>query len=132
MTHYALQHVPPLYIELKKIYRQKDDMFINILNHIRNNCCTTTDLELLHQHYNPTFSLEKKKNFITLTSHNYKADLINQAELNKLPGKLYKYQAEIAASLMKDLIPAEKELQLKKGAQIMFIKNDKGENQKIL
>lgn len=127
----CLQHAPPLYIELKKIYRQKDDMFINILNNIRNNCCTSNDLDILHQHYNPTFSPGKEEKFITLTSHNSKADFINQQELNKLPGKLYKYEAEISGEFNERSFPAEKELQLKLGAQIMFLRNDKGEIRKF-
>jgi GTPase SAR1 family protein len=98
----ALQIVPPLYIELKKIYRQKDDCFIRLLNNIRNNCCTTADLQLLHTYYNPGFSPLKEDNYITLTSHNNKADSINQQELEKLPGKTYTYQAQISGSFMKD------------------------------
>ncbi|GEO12065.1 helix-turn-helix domain-containing protein [Segetibacter aerophilus] len=127
----VLQHVPPLFIELKKIYRQKDNVFINILNNIRNNCCTTEDLEVLHQHYNPDFAPTKKDNYITLCSHNYKADEINQRELEKLPGKLYSYNAKVTGEFYERSYPVEKQLQLKQGAQIMFIKNDKGEVRKF-
>ncbi|MCW3109198.1 MAG: helicase, partial [Segetibacter sp.] len=127
----VLQYVPPLFIELKKIYRQKDDIFINILNNIRNNCCTSNDLEVLHHHYNPEFSPSKEDNYITLCSHNYKADEINQRELEKLPGKLYTYEAKITGEFYERSYPAEKQLQLKQGAQIMFIKNDKGEIRKF-
>ncbi|MDB5248774.1 MAG: helicase [Segetibacter sp.] len=127
----VVNYVPPVYIELKKIYRQKDDAFINILNHIRNNCCTPGDLELLHRHYNPSFSPAKEDNYITLTSHNYRADSINQTELNKLPGKIYTYAAKISGEFYERSYPVEKELQLKQGAQVMFIKNDKGENRKF-
>ncbi|MGI8633811.1 MAG: ATP-dependent DNA helicase, partial [Segetibacter sp.] len=127
----VLQYVSPPFIELKKIYRQKDDVFINILNNIRNNCCTAYDLEVLHQHYHPEFSPRKAENYITLCSHNYKADEINQRELNKLPGKLYTYDAKITGEFYERSYPAEKQLQLKQGAQIMFIKNDKGEVRKF-
>ncbi|MCW3079993.1 helix-turn-helix domain-containing protein [Segetibacter sp.] len=123
----VLQYVPPLYIELKKIYRQKDDVFINILNNIRNNCCTSKDLEILHQQYDPGFAPRKEDNYITLCSHNYKADEINQRELDKLPGKVYSYDAKITGEFYERSYPAEKQLQLKQGAQIMFIKNDKGD-----
>lgn len=123
----ALRQTPPLYIELKKIYRQKDDVFINILNNIRNNCCTPYDLEHLHQHYNPLFQPRKEENYITLTSHNAKADTINQIELNNLSGKIYFYQADITGEFYDRSFPADKELRLKVGAQVMFIKNDKGE-----
>ncbi len=127
----VLQHAPPVFIELKKIYRQKDDVFINILNNIRNNCCTDDDLQLLHQYYNPAFLPQKEEKFITLTSHNSKADLINSRELEKLPGKIYNYEAEISGEFYEKSFPAEKVLQLKKDAQIMFIRNDKGENRRF-
>ena len=127
----VLQYIPPLFIELKKIYRQKDDVFINILNNIRNNCCTAKDLEALHYHYDPHFSPAKEDNYITLCSHNYKADEINKRELEKLPGKLYTYDAKITGEFYERSYPAEKQLQLKQGAQIMFIKNDKGEIRKF-
>jgi len=127
----VLNHVPPLFIELKKIYRQKDDSFIKILNNIRNNCCTADDLQQLHQYYNPAFLSEKDENYITLTSHNNKADIINQRELAKLGGRMYTYNAKITGEFYEKSYPAEKVLQLKKGAQIMFIKNDKGENRKF-
>ncbi len=128
---HALHQAPPLYIELKKIYRQKDDVFISILNNIRNNCCTASDLQLLHQYYNPTFLPRKEEKYITLTSHNNKADLINRRELEKLPGKTYTYQAEIAGEFYEKTFPAEEVLQLKKDAQVMFIRNDKGENRRF-
>ena len=127
----ALHQAPPLFIELKKIYRQKGDTFINILNNIRNNCCTDNDLQLLHENYNPAFSPQKDEKYITLTSHNSKADAINRRELEKLPGKAYTYEAEISGEFYEKSFPAEKVLQLKKGAQIMFIRNDKGENRKF-
>lgn len=127
----VLAHVPPLFIELKKIYRQKDEVFINLLNNIRNNCCSARDLEILHHQFNPDFVAAKKENYITLCSHNYKADAINQHELNNLPGKLYTYEATITGEFYEKSYPAEKQLQLKNGAQIMFIKNDKGENRKF-
>ena len=123
----ALLTAPPLYIELKKMYRQKDDVFINILNNVRNNCCTTEDLERLHQQYDSTFTPSKKESYITLTSHNVRADTINQNELNKLSGKSFIYNAQITGEFYDRSFPAEKELRLKVGAQIMFIKNDKGE-----
>lgn len=127
----VLNHVPPLFIELKKIYRQKDDSFIKILNNIRNNCCTPDDLKQLRQYYNPAFLPGKDENYITLTSHNNKADIINQRELEKLGERMYTYPAKITGEFYEKSFPAEKALQLKKGAQIMFIKNDKGENRKF-
>src|SRR5215213_8108509 len=80
----CLRDAPPVYIELRKIYRQSDSGFISILNNIRNNCCTAADLQHLHEYYRPDFSPKPEENFITLTSHNDKADAINRTELQKL------------------------------------------------
>jgi nucleoside-triphosphatase THEP1 len=124
---HVIQQSPPVYIELKKIYRQSDDAFINILNNIRNNCCTEMDLTYLHKYYKPDFSSEQKENYITLTTHNEKAIAMNNAELKKLPDKLYQFKAEIGGEFNERSFPAEELLQLKKGAQVMFIKNDSGE-----
>ncbi len=123
----VIKHAFPLYIELKKIYRQKDDAFINVLNNIRNNSCTANDLEVLHQYYKPGYSPGKDENYITLTSHNGKADTINNAELQKLPTDTHVYNAAIKGEFYERSYPAENKLYLKVGAQIMFIKNDKGE-----
>src|SRR5215213_522006 len=123
----AVKQAFPVYIELKKIYRQTDTTFIHILNNIRNNNCTREDLEQLHEHYKPAFAPAKEENYITLTSHNEKADLINRRELQKLGGKAYSYKAEISGEFYDRSFPAEEILHLKVGAQIMFIRNDKGE-----
>lgn len=126
----SLQQSPPVFIELKKIYRQSDEVFINILNNIRNNCCTTEDLQHLHKYYKPGFTPAREENYITLTSHNDKADAINSGELDRLPDQLHTYKAAITGEFNERSYPAEEELLLKQGAQIMFIKNDKGENRR--
>jgi hypothetical protein len=127
----ALQQKPPIYIELKKIYRQKDDRFISLLNSVRNNCCTQEDLELLHQYYKPGFTPPEGEHYITLSSHNEKADKINQRELDKLPGETHSFDAKIEGAFYENSYPAEKTLFLKAGAQIMFIKNDTGESRRF-
>ncbi len=127
---HSIKEAMPVYIELKKIYRQKDTGFIALLNNIRNNDCTYDDLEQLDQYYQPHFSPEKEAGFITLTTHNYKADAINQRELEKLPGQTYQVAAKTEKEFPEHAYPAEKILYLKEGAQIMFIKNDKGESRR--
>src|ERR1700730_17098147 len=126
----VMQQAQPIYIELKKVYRQKDDVFINILNNIRDNCCSPEELEHLHHYYRPAFSAPTEDHFITLTTHNDKADMINRYELQKLPGNYYRYPAEISGEFPDYSFPGEELLQLKLGAQIMFIKNDKGDNRR--
>ncbi len=123
----VIQQSQPLYIELKKIYRQTEGTFINILNNIRNNSVTNTDLEILHEKYHPSFISRDDEHYITLTTHNYKADEINSTQLNKLPGKLHLFPGKIEKEFSEKALPVEMNLQLKEGAQIMFIKNDKGE-----
>jgi len=126
----AIQQSQPVYIELKKIYRQSDPQFIDILNNIRNNCCTTEDLEHLHRYYQPGFHPLPEENYITLTTHNDRADTINRIGLENLEGKLFTFPAVITGEFSERSYPAEVELNLKVGAQIMFIKNDKGENRR--
>ncbi|HZE84186.1 MAG TPA: helix-turn-helix domain-containing protein, partial [Puia sp.] len=123
----ALHQAPPIYLELEKIYRQSEATFINILNNIRNNRATSADLERLHDHYHPGLHPSERENYITLTSHNARADSINQQELNKLPGKVHSFEAAVTGEFQDRSFPAERTLQLKEGAQIMLIKNDKGE-----
>jgi DNA-binding NarL/FixJ family response regulator len=117
----------PVYIELKKIYRQTDAHFIRILDNIRNNKILRDDLDELHRHYDPQFVPFAYDHFITLTSHNHKADAINRAELKKLNTKLHSFEGTVKGDFSEKAFPAEQVLHLKEGAQIMFIKNDKGE-----
>lgn len=127
---HVIREAPPVYLELKKIYRQKEDRFIGLLNNIRNNQAGWEDLERLHDHYQPEFIASKYDNYITLTSHNAKADGLNQEELGKLRGAAYKFEAVITGEFNDKAYPAEKTLVLKEGAQIMLIKNDKGESRR--
>lgn len=121
---------PPLYLELKKIYRQSDATFIEVLNNIRNNNIQQQDLDLLQQYYKPDFKPEKEGEYITLTTHNAKADVINAKELQKIQAKMHTFQADVQGEFNENAYPAENQLQLKAGAQIMFIRNDKGEERR--
>ncbi|MEO7263681.1 MAG: helix-turn-helix domain-containing protein [Ferruginibacter sp.] len=117
---------PPVYIELKKVYRQSDEGFINLLNQVRNNDMDEEGYELLHNRCMPGFSQEvaNKENIITLTTHNYKADAINEGALRSLPGQEHNFKATIEGEFYEKSYPAEDNLRLKKGAQVMFLKND--------
>ncbi|MEN9699910.1 MAG: hypothetical protein RLZZ301_1108 [Bacteroidota bacterium] len=120
----VLQEVKPLYIELTKIYRQQDHDFIQLLNQLRNNQMTAAELEILNQYVRPDFDSTKEEGYITLTTHNHKADQLNAVALEALPAKAWSYVAEITGDFPKHLYPLEPTLQLKVGAQVMFIKND--------
>lgn len=114
----------PILIELKKIYRQKEDSFVNLLNKVRNNNMSGDDFEDLHLRYFPDFRPALEEKYITLTSHNNQADQINYRELQKLPAPSFTYNAEIQDDFPETMYPAEASLVLKKGAQVMFLKND--------
>ncbi len=123
----VLQHAPPVFVELKKIYRQNEASFIDLLNNVRNNQVTAADLGLLERYYQPGFQPSAEDHYITLSTHNAKADNINHSQLAKLPGKPAAFPASIKGDFGEKAYPAEQELLLKPGAQVMFIKNDKGE-----
>lgn len=114
----------PLYIELEKIHRQDDQVFIELLNNLRNNVITENDLSLLNRHVKPNITPKEKEGIISLTTHNWKADEMNYQELALLKTESYAYEAEITGEFNENLFPLEKLLKLKVGAQIMFIKND--------
>lgn len=120
----ALRSVGYFTIELKKVYRQQDDRFVNLLNDIR--CCNATDATLaeLNKRYIPNFVPDKKDNYIRLTTHNRPAQEINERELQRLPDTAYSYDAAITGTFPEYAYPTDCKLTLKRGAQIMFVKND--------
>lgn len=120
----VIQQHKPLYIELNKIFRQNDEQFISLLNHLRNNSITQQHLDFLKDYVQPEFDLKKNPGYITLTTHNSKADRINEEALQELNSKSYFYNAEIIGDFPDKIFPIEPSLELKVGAQIMFIKND--------
>lgn len=122
----VMKEVQVIQIELKKIYRQSDPLFINLLNSIRNNGCSNEQMMLLNNHYEPDFSPRPKESYITLCSHNAQADNINQTRLKEIPGKPIAFEALVKGDYSASSYPTENILQLKEGAQVMFIKNDKG------
>ncbi|MEM9723398.1 MAG: helix-turn-helix domain-containing protein [Bacteroidota bacterium] len=117
----ALKNFPPITVELQKIYRQSDQEFIDLLNRLRNNQQRPEDLHFLNQSYQEDADL---KGYIHLTTHNHKADKINQTKLEELQGKERTFETEIEDDFPEHLYPLPKELRLKKGAQVMFVKND--------
>jgi uncharacterized protein YpbB len=121
---HVIQQNPPLYIELSKIFRQTDDVFISILNNLRNNQISPTDIQNLNQYVKPDFDLKANKGYITLTTHNAKADAMNAQALEDLEGKLVTYKPEIVGDFPDKIYPVEENLKLKVGAQVMFVKND--------
>jgi len=120
----ALRSNPPVYIELEKIYRQADNVFINLLNNLRNNTVTEADIALLRNHYQADFKAPLNERYITLTTHNNKAEALNKQLLEELEGRPHFYNSKIENEFSESAYPAETRLELKVGAQVMFIRND--------
>ena len=121
---HVVQQNPPLYIELSKIFRQTDDTFISVLNNLRNNQISQQDIQTLNKYVKPDFDLKANKGYITLTTHNNKADTMNAQALQDLQGNLVFYTPDIVGDFPEKIFPVEEKLQLKVGAQVMFVKND--------
>ena len=120
----ALQQISYVTIQLKKIYRQADTTFVDLLNHIRDGHPTAEDLATLHKRYNPTFLPEAKDGYIRLTTHNRMADEYNDHEMQRLSSQPFTYSAVIDGTFPDYSYPTAFYLTLKVGAQVMFIKND--------
>lgn len=112
------------HIELDKIFRQQDGGFIRILNNLRNNTVTTADVDALNAHYKANIPKSDSEGVITLTTHNHKADELNQRALADLPGKIHSYAAQLDDDFPPSMFPVLERIDLKVGAQIMFVKND--------
>jgi len=126
----VLRDNPLVMLELNKIYRQQDEGFISILNAIRNNQCTSDMLTTLNSYYQQDFVPKDDEQYITLTSHNRIADEINSAKLASLPGRMLNLKAVVKDDFAQGAYPAEETLSLKLGAQVMFIRNDSGDERK--
>ncbi|KQM76295.1 hypothetical protein ASE74_19790 [Pedobacter sp. Leaf216] len=115
---------PMLTFALDKVYRQSDPVFLDILNGMRENNLDNSLLEKLNERYDPSLDQEWKDDYITLTTHNQLVNEINQGCLEKLPGEIFEFNAAVSGDFPKDAYPTDEKLQLKLGAQVIFIKND--------
>lgn len=111
-------------IELKKVYRQTDGTFLKLLNKIREKQADATVLEELNRRYLPNFRPGEEEGYIRLTTHNNQAQRYNERELAALTEKAYSFRANIDGNFPESAYVADELLTLKRGAQIMFIKND--------
>lgn len=120
----ALKSMKYSCIELKNVYRQTDRHFIDILNHARDCTLTSQDISDLNARYIPGFSPKPEDGYIRLMTHNRQVDYINETELEKLDSKPYTFVAAVTGTFPEESYPTANSLTLKKGAQVMFIKND--------
>jgi energy-coupling factor transporter ATP-binding protein EcfA2 len=122
----AYRDASPVTIELTHIFRQSDREFIGILNAVRNNEADHEVLRKLNERYRPGFVPEEKEAYITLTTHNASASEINQAQLRRLSAPSFFFEAAITGDFPSHAWPTEERLELKVGAQVMFVRNDPG------
>lgn len=120
----ALKQTEYCTLELKTVYRQSDGAFLELLNRIRENRYDESVLNSLNQRYMPNFEPQKEEGYIRLVTHNYQAQRINDRELAQLPGQSFAFRATIEGKFPEYSYPTDDVLELKKGAQIMFVKND--------
>ena len=118
----VLQKTEYLCVELDHIYRQHDTDFITLLNKVRDNRMDAECVQLLNSRYLPNF--RPTEGYITLTTHNYQADDLNQRRLAEIKSKSMMFKAVIEGVFPQSLYPCKEELELKIGAQVMFVRND--------
>ena len=111
-------------IELQKVYRQTDPVFVSVLDHIRNNTAGAADLQLLNTRYSTDIEENEEDMYITLATRRDNVDYINDKKLAELPGEPVTFEGEIEGDFPESSLPTSKDLILKPGAQIIFIKND--------
>ncbi|MEP6747649.1 MAG: helix-turn-helix domain-containing protein, partial [Bacteroidota bacterium] len=99
-------------------------------NRVRNNQVTEEDFKLLNNRYQPGFTPPEEEKYITLSTHNNKANAINATELEKLSGKMRVFNGTVTGDFSDKALPTDMNLELKEGAQVMFIKNDSGGERK--
>ena len=112
------------FIELEKIYRQKDQEFIDLLNAVRNRSVTEEDIKELNKRVNPEFEAPIDDFYINLTTTNELSNKINEKELLKLKGNLFEFKGEIKGKFDKSSLPTELDLKIKVGSQVMLLNND--------
>ncbi|WP_291530762.1 AAA family ATPase [Bacteroides sp. UBA939] len=111
-------------IELQKVYRQTDQVFVSVLDHIRNNTAGAADLQLLNTRYGTDIEKHEEDMYITLATRRDNVDYINDRKLAELPGEPTTFQGEVTGDFPESSLPTSRELVLKAGAQVIFIKND--------
>ena len=123
-SSHALAKISYVTIELHHVYRQEDSTFVNLLNHIRDGKPTSDDLQKLNERCQPAFVPAQNDGYIRLTTHNRSADNYNRRQLEALRGSAFTASAAIEGTFPETSYPTSRMLELKVGAQVMFVKND--------
>jgi hypothetical protein len=127
----ALSHVGFITIELSKVFRQKDEYFIGLLNKIRDHKADLETFEKINKRYQPDFMPTDDEGYITLCTHNYQAKQINDEKMESLQTDSRIYTAEIDGIFPENIWPVDEKLELKKDAQVMFLKNDPSQEKRF-
>jgi len=112
------------HIELDRIFRQRDEVFVRVLNNLREDRVTADDIAVLNTRHRTQLSEEEREGLITLTTHNRTADELNSAAMRRLPGRVHRFSATVEDDFPEHMYPVLRELELKEGAQVMFTRND--------
>ena len=121
---HALRQINYVTIELRQVYRQSDEVFLGILNNIREGRASQQDYAMLNQRCQPDFRPKEEDGYIRLTTHNNMAQHYNEEQLQRLSSPAHSFHAKIEGTFPEYAYPTDTELILKEGAQVMFIKND--------
>ncbi len=120
----VLQQLPYVTIQLEKVHRQNDRIFLDILNEVRSGRPSEWALNELNKRLNPGFVPPEDERWIRLTTHNAQADSVNEAKMNALKTEEATFEAQVEGIFPENAYPAETRLHLREGAQVMFVRND--------
>ena len=120
----VLQRLPYVTIQLEKVHRQSDRIFLDILNEVRSGMPGDAALNELNKRLFPGFVPPEDERWIRLTTHNAQADSVNEAKMNALETEEATFEAQIEGIFPENAYPAETRLRLREGAQVMFVRND--------
>ena len=121
---HALGKVDYVTIELHQVYRQQDEVFLSMLNEVRSGRPSQQVIDALNARYMPQFTPDPQEGYIRLTTHNSTANTYNEQQLERIDEPVQRFEAEISGNFPEYSYPTEVSLELKKGAQVMFVKND--------
>lgn len=120
----ALRRISYVTVTLTQVFRQQDQAFVNLLNHVRDSQLTPRDLDVLASRLQPDFVPPSDQGYVRLTTHNNRADAYNRRQLAALNSRPFAFDAKVEGNFPDSSYPTQESLELKKGSQVMFLKND--------
>ncbi|MBY5958918.1 AAA family ATPase, partial [Membranicola marinus] len=120
----AWKNLGAVTLELQKVYRQKNETFLSVLNKVRTGTTSPDDIQILNKRVITESEKKQLADTIVLTTHNATADRINQSRLDQLPGSPFKFKAKVNGDFSESAYPVDEAITLVEGAQVMFVRND--------